>query len=373
MLFAKFGTMKVKSTIWATLSLLFLATGLDAQNTTMFAYMDYNNFFRSFKDGYFNQVDHQAVTEITLGDNVIPYYNNQRDFKVFDGTFSRLLTNQAVSYKSSDNYVAWNLGPLLYYYTDGKPHNLTSFGGNYWVKDSMVLFQDTRYNNLNIVYNGVISTLVTSSTDTPKPEILGENICVFRDNGDVFKVFYRGAIYELGVYNGFDFEFFAGTDLLAFNDPETRTFAVFEDGQFMDVENMRAQKVKVGRGFVAYQDNQGNLKVYSKGKLETISAFPQFWDVKDDLLIWGEANATHQWFKGEKTRITNFYVKEWQLKNDVFVFRNQLGGVSAAVAGKVTEITNVSNTEYRINGHGVMVQLFNKQVIVLYNGKLYRD
>jgi hypothetical protein len=351
----------------------FATSSVFAQTSTLFGYMDFNNFFRSFKDGTFNQVDHQAVTEVSLGDNMIAYFNNQRDFKVYDGTFSRVLTNQAVKYKSSDNYIAWNLGPLLYYYTDGKPHNLTSFGGDYWVKDSLVVFQDTRYNSLNVVYNGKITSLVTSTTDIPVPEIIGENIVLYRDNGDVFRVFYQGESYELGVYNGFNFEFFVGTDILAFNDPESRTFAIFENGKFLDVEPMHAQKVKVGRGFVAYQDNQGNLKVYSNGNIETVSAFPQFWDVRDDVLIWGEANFTHQWFKGKTSKLANFYITEWQLKNDVVVFRNLLGGVSASVAGKVTEITNVTNTEYRINGHGVMVQLFNKQVIILYNDKLYRD
>lgn len=361
-----------KLTLFIAIS-IFGINSVNSQQSTMFAYVDFNNMFRSFKDGYFNQIDHQLPLDYALGDNVIAYFNNQRDFKVYDGTFSRLLTNQAVQYKSSDNYIAWNLGPLLYYYTEGKPHNLTSFGGEYWVKDSMVLFQDTRYNTLNIVYKGKIQTLVTSSTEIPKPEILGENIVVYRDNGDVFKVFYKGEIFELGVYNGFDFEFFAGTDLLAFNDPETRTFAIFQNGEFLDLEEMRAQKVKVGRGFIAYQDNQGNLKVYSKGKTEIVSAYPQFWDVKDDVMIWGEANSTYEWFNNEKIKIANFYLKEWQLKNDVVVFRNILGGVSATVAGKLYEISNVTNTDYKINGHGVLVQLFNKQVIVLYNGKLYRD
>ena len=64
---------------------MLFSTGLFAQKQTVFAYMDYNNFFHSFKDGYFNQVDHQAVTNIAYGDEVIAYYNNQRDFKIYDG------------------------------------------------------------------------------------------------------------------------------------------------------------------------------------------------------------------------------------------------------------------------------------------------
>jgi hypothetical protein len=356
-----------------TFYLLLFSTSLFAQKQTVFAYMDYNNFFHSFKDGYFNQVDHQAVTGLVLGDEVLAYYNNQRDFKIFDGTFSRVMTNQPATFKTSDHLAAWNIGQLIYYYENGKPHNLTSFGGDYWVTDSLITFQDTRYNALNVVYQGKVTTLVQSSTDLPVPVVQGDNVLVYKDNGDIYKVFYHGMTYDLGTYNGTEFEFFAGTDIVAFNDPQTRTFAVFQDGEFLDVEEFRAPKVKAGRGFVAYEDLQGNLKVYGKGKYETLSSFAQFWDAKDDLVAWGDANTTYQYYKGEKKNVANFVVKDWRMKNDVFAFRTLMGGVAASVGGVYKEITTINNTDYVINGHGVMVTLPNRSVMVLYNGQIYRD
>lgn len=344
-----------------------------AQRQTIFAYTDFNNFFQTFKNGYFTQIDHLAVRNVVLGDEVVAYYNAQGDFKIFDGTVSRLITNQAVEFKSSDYLAAWNLGPLLYYYKDGKPHNLTSFGANYWVTDSIITFQDTRYNSLNVVYKGQITTLVQSTTDLPEPVVQGDNILVFKDNGDVYKVFYQGAIYELGTYNGTDFQFFAGTDILAFNDPQTRTFAIFEHGEFFDVEEFLAPKVKAGRGFIAYEDLQGNLKCYRNGAVETLSSYAQFWDCKDDLAIWGDANSTYQRYKGTTSKLANYIVKKWALKNDVVAFETMMGGVSASVAGVVKEITTMTTTEFFINGHGVLVSLPNRSVIVLYNGQLYRN
>ncbi len=368
MVFANFGTMK----LW-TFGFLLLSSSLFAQKQTVFAYMDYNNFFHSFKDGYFNQVDHQAVTGIAYGDEVIAYYNNQRDFKIYDGTFSRVMTNQPATFKISDHMAAWNIGQLVYYYENGKPHNLTSFGADYWVTDSLITFQDTRYNALNVVYKGKISTLVQSTMGLPAPVVQGDNLVVFKDNGDIYKVFYRGQIYDIGTYNGTDFEFFAGTDILGFNDPQTRTFAVFQDGEFFDVEEFRSPKVKAGRGFVAYEDLQGNLKYYGKGKYETLSSFAQFWDAKDDLVVWGDANTTYQFFKGEKKNLANFVVKEWQMKNDVVAFRTLMGGVGASIGGVYKEVTSINDTDFIINGHGVMVQMKNRAVIVLYNGQIYRD
>lgn len=352
---------------------LTLSSSLFAQRQTIFAYTDFNNFFQSFKNGYFNRVDHQAVTGVVLGDEMIAYYNSQRDFKIFDGTVSRLITNQVVQFKSSDYLAAWNLGPLLYYYQDGKPRNLTSFGRKYWVTDSLITFQDTRYNSLNVVYKGQISTLVQSTTELPEPIVQGDNILVYKDNGEIYKVFYQGQTYDLGTYNGTEFQFFAGTDILAFNDPQTRTFAVFQNGEFLDVEEFHAPKVKAGRGFIAYEDLQGNLKYYSNGKFETLSSYAQFWDAKDDLVVWGDANSTYQYYKNEKKNLANFLIKEWKMKNDVVAFKTLMGGVAASVGGVFREITSINNTEFAINGHGVMVTLPNRSVMILYNGQIFRD
>jgi hypothetical protein len=307
-----------------------------------------------------------------MGDEVIAYYNVQADFKIFDGTFARLITNQSVNFKSSDHLAAWNLGPLLYYYENGKPKNLTSFGGNYWVTDSLITFQDTRFNSLSVVYRGNIIPLMQSTTEIPSPVVQGENLVVFKDNGDVFKVFYQGNVFEIGAYNGTDYKFFAGTDILAFNDPQTRTFAVFQKGEFVDVEEFHSPKVKAGRGFVVYEDLQGNLKYYGNGEIQTLSSYPQFWDAKDDIALWGDATNTYQLIKGVKKTVAGFLIKEWQLKNDVVAYRTQVGGVAASVNGENKEITTIYNPEFVINGHGVMVTLQNKSVIILYNGQLYR-
>lgn len=131
-----------------------------AQKQTIFAFSDINRYFHAFKDGYFSQIDNLDVSSVVMGDEVIAYYNVQADFKIFDGTFARLITNQSVNFKSSDHLAAWNLGPLLYYYENGKPKNLTSFGGNYWVTDSLITFQDTRFNSLSVVYRGNIIPLM---------------------------------------------------------------------------------------------------------------------------------------------------------------------------------------------------------------------
>jgi len=50
-----------------------------------------------------------------------------------------------------------------------------------------------------------------------------------------------------------------------------------------------------------------------------------------------------------------------------------MGGVGASVGGVYKEVTTINNTDFIINGHGVMVTLPNRAVIVLFNGQIFRD
>ena len=343
---------------------------------TLFSFTDFNNWFQVFRDGYFIQIEHNAVSDVTIGDEMVAYVNSQKDFKIYDGTSAKILTNQIVTYKMSDHLLAWNLGPIINYWENGKPHSITSFGGEYAVGDSVIVYQDTRYNTVNAIYKGTTTQLYQLTGDLYMPEVIGDNIVVFRDNGNLYKVFWRGKIYELGVWSGSggqNYEFVAGTDMVAFNDPATRTFAIFENGEFMDVESIFVSKYKVGRGFVVYEDVQGNLKYYGKGERKDLASFFQFWDAKDDVVLWGESNSAYTLSGGEKKQVCNYSPKEWLLKNDVIAFRSNVGGVAAYINGTLKDITTLSNTEYVINNHSVFVTQSNRSVIAWFNGQLYRD
>jgi hypothetical protein len=63
--------------------------------------------------------------------------------------------------------------------------------------------------------------------------------------------------------------------------------------------------------------------------------------------------------------------KDYQLKNNVFAFRNLMGGVSVFMNGKLTELTNQPDAIYAIYGNLVLVELFNKSFLVFKDGKKF--
>ena len=277
-----------------------------------------------------------------------------------------------VQYQVSDHLMAYNIGPTLNIWDEGKLKTLTYFAKDYVVKDSIIVYEDTRFNTVNVYWNKQTFELYRLTGEMYMPEVIGDNILAFKDNGNFYKVFWRGQIYDLGIWNN-TIDFQAGTDIVCFNDPTTRTFAVFENGQFLDVEQFYMKKYKAGRGFIVYEDLNSNLKMYKNGENQILSNFSaSFWEVQDDLVVWGENSFVYAFQNGQKIQTSNFMPKDYLMKNNVFAFRNILGGVSALIDGKVTEISNQADAEYEIYGNVVLVKLFNRTFIVLKNGRKFQ-
>ena len=349
----------------------FLAISCFAQHSIPF--VDFNFYFRAFQDESFRVIELQRIQGYKAGDDFTAYIDNRGNLRVYDGEKISDVTNLNVNYQVSDFLMAWNVGPTVNLWDHGFQKTLTFNGRNYSVKDSIVVFEDLRYNSINVYEKGKIKTLYTVVDELYMPVFIGENIVAFKDNGDFYKVYWNGQIYDLGVWNG-DITFQGGTDILTFNDPTTRTFAVFDKGEFLDVESFYMKKFKAGRGFIVYEDLNGNLFHYQNGVKTQLSNFTsQLWDVKDDIVIWSENSYIYSFSNKVKVNVCNYMPEDYLLKNNVFAFRNIMGGVSAFVDGKVIDISNQKDATYEIYGNSVIVQLFNSSFIVLKNGVKYNS
>jgi hypothetical protein len=350
--------------------LIVFSFSLSAQKVIPF--VDFNNYFRSFENENFRQLEFQQIREFKAGDEFVAYIDTKGNLRVYDGNERKDISNMNVEYKVSDHLMAYSISATLNMWDAGKLRTLTYFARDFDVKDSIIVFGDTRFNTVNVYWNKEIYPLYQLTTELYMPEVIGDNIVAFKDNGNFYKVFWRGKIYDLGVWNT-AIEFQAGTDILCFNDPTTRTFAIFENGEFLDVEQFYMKKYKAGRGFIVYEDLNSNLIMYKNGKKEQLSNFSaNFWEVKDDLVVWGENSFIYAFQNGVKVQVSNYTPKDYLLKNNVFAFRNIMGGVSVLMDGKVHEISNQTDAEYEIYGNSVLVKLFNRSFIVFKNGKKYQ-
>lgn len=348
----------------------FLSTLSFAQKVIPF--VDFNTYFRSFELDNFKVLEMQPIKEFKAGDDLVAYIDTRGNLLIYDGEVRQEISNMNVKYQVSDHLMAYSIGPTLNMWDDGKLRTLTYNSKEYKVMDSIIVFEDTRYNTVSAYWHKQIFPLYTVTGEQYMPLDIGENIVAFKDNGNFYRVFWNGQIYDLGVWNN-AIDFQVGTDILCFNDPTQRSFAVFENGQFLDVEPTYMKSYKAGRGFIVYEDLNSNLMYYKNGKKEMLTNFSaSFWAVKDDIVVWGENGYVYAYQNGEKLRVCTFIPADYLLKNNVFAFRNMMGGVSALVNGTVKEISTMPNAEFEIYGNAVLVKLFNSTFLVYKNGKIFQ-
>jgi len=352
-------------------TILLRASCLSAQ--TVLPFRDFNNFFLTYENGGFKTLEIQPVIDYQAGDEFVAYIDTRGNLRVYDGRQRKDITNLNVVYQVSDHLLGYMIGPTLNMWERGRLQTLTYFGRNFTVKDSLILYEDTRFNTLNLYWRKNTMPLATIIGDLSIPSTVGENIVVFKDNGNLYKIFYEGLIYEIFSWSG-AVDFQLGTDILCFNDPTTRTFVAFENGIFSDVESQYMRKYKAGRGFIVYEDLNSNLWYYRKGEKILLTNFiSSFWDVRDDVVVWGENNYMFTLVDDQKIQIANFIPSTWEIKNNTIAYRNIMGGVSAVVNGISTDITLLPDSEFKILGNSVLVKLFNSSHLVLSDGKIYSN
>jgi hypothetical protein len=329
--------------------------------------------FKVFQDGLVRQLDHMAPLEVQVGDNVIGFIANNRDLRVYDGKKVTTLSGLVSNFQVSDNFIALQNGPILSVWQDGKGQWLTNFGRRYVVTDSLLVFEDTQMNSVRVWYNGTVQDLYTVIGDIYLPRFIGDNVLAFEIIGGTHYIFHSGKMYEIDTYRQ-KVEFSCGRDIAAFNDPLTRTFAIYENGQFFDLEEMHAVKFQAGIKCITYIDQNQNMWYYRGGKKQILANFsPDYWDANDHCVVWGEGDQFFVWDGIQKVVGAYYRPEFWVIKNSVVAFKNQLGGVDCVIDGKLINITNEPMVNLFISGETVVIELANKNFMAYSNGRKIRS
>jgi hypothetical protein len=336
--------------------------------------LDFNKYFVSFQDGFFRPIEIQPIVSYKAGDEMVAYIDTRGNLKIYDGKERIDVTTLNVDYQVSDHLMAYRIAQGLRMWDAGKFTVLTNFGREYVVKDSLIVFEDIRYQALNVYWNQKVESLVTITNGVSMNASVGENLVVYKDNSNTYFVYWHGQKFEIGTYNEEVLDFQLGTDVMCFKDPYTQSFYVFDQGNFLELESFPIKKYKAGRGFVVYEDMNGNLWHYQNGQKTALSNFSsELWDVKDDICVWMENSYFFAYTNGQRVQVATYQPQAYLLKNNVLVYRNIIGGVSALVDGVSKEITNFPQADFEIYGSKVLVKLPNQTSVVLMNGKLYAN
>ena len=93
--------------------------------------VDFNNWFKSFENGAFKQLDFQPIKEFKAGDDLVGYIDVRGNLRVYDGENIKDLSNVNVEYIVSDHLLTWKIGETLNLWDQGELKTLSYRCGNY--------------------------------------------------------------------------------------------------------------------------------------------------------------------------------------------------------------------------------------------------
>lgn len=329
--------------------------------------------FKIFQDGVVRQLEHLPPLEVQVGDNIVGFISNNRDLRVYDGKKVTTLSGLVSSFQVSDNILVMKNGSIVSVWSNGVGQWLTNFGRSCIVTDSLLVYEDTQMNSVSAWYKGKSYDLYTVIGETYLPRSVGDNLVAFEVIGGTHYIFHSGNFYEIDTYRE-KVNFSCGRDIAAFNDPFTRTFAIYEKGDFFDLEEMFAKKFIAGISCVTYVDQNENLNYYRGGKKEVLSNYsPDYWDANDHCVLWGEGEQCFVWDGIRRTVAAYYRPERWIIKNGVVAFKNQLGGVDCVMNGQTVNITNEPMVDFYISGETVVIELVNKNFLAYSGGRKIRS
>lgn len=338
----------------------------------VFPFINNMDYLKSFQNGRERQVDYLRPIDLKYSEEIIAYIDNKSDFFIYDGQSKEKMTGLANNYKIGINIAAWNTGPIVSVWDNGKQHVLTQFGGRYKVSDSMVVFEDRRDNAIRVYYQDSIYDLYYSVSNLTFPGAIGSNSVAFVGNGNVHYSFIAGKKLEIGVIND-PVNYKSGGNIIAFNDPFNQSFAIALPNEILDVETITVNDYKTGYDLVVYRDRNQNLKGYIDYQLVTLSNYSaQFYEVFRDVVVWGENGVFYTYMDGKKYEICNYIPEDYKIRNGIVAFRNMNGGVSVFYNEQVKIISNLSGAPFEVNGSTVRVQVNKGNFIFFKNGKTYQ-
>jgi hypothetical protein len=337
----------------------------------VFPYMDNVGYMRSFENGFSRQVEFLPPVDVKYSEKIIAYIDNKNDLFIYDGRQKEMLSNMASSYQIGYHIAAWNTGPILNVWDNGKKRTLTRFGRNYVVSDSLVVFEDLMENAIRVYYQDSIYELYRTVGPPIFPAAVGSNTVAFEGNGNVHYAFVAGRILEIGVINDV-VKYSTGGNKVAFNDPFNQSFAVVQAKEIVDVESIQIRDYKAGNDIVVYRDLNNQLLCYMNNEVIELSNYSaRSYEVFRNTVVWNEAGLFFAFDGKQKYELANYIPEEYKIRDGIVAFRNLNGGVSMFANGEVKVISNLPNAPFEVNGTTVRVQVNRGNFIFFKDGKSF--
>jgi hypothetical protein len=335
------------------------------------AYTSIQNQVMVWDNGILRKIDYLPPVELRVGRNNIPYLDNARSFKVYYRGGVRTLNNGFTNaFRTSDNLSIFLNAKSLNVFDQGTVKNLTLLCNEYYLGDSLVVFQDGIRNEYKAYYNGTIYPIESYLAGNALQNIkVSDNIAAYNNYARQFHLFYEGNIITQEEYavNGFD----VGRNTVAYLDAGN-VFKIFHAGKTIIAENFPPLSYTAGDNLVAYVSNDGYFKIYYGDSIYNMGYFRPDYQVGDNVVAFRDAGGYFRvFYKGDVTQLESYYPDNYSIQYNSLVYQNRAHVLRMFSAGEVFDVSAADIADWELNYDVLRYRIGDNFYRIFYNGQEY--
>lgn len=199
----------------------------------------------------------------------------------------------------------------------------------------------------------------------------GDNLFAFVNSlTKEFTVFYMGEIFVLDSYAE-EMHYQAGADILAFTDVPDQTFNVFYKGEIIELDLYQPQSFQVGDQILAYLDNQEDLKFFENGQVKNITSEPEFYEMKDHILVFEDQGSFKTVCNGQTYIIEQFIPRPYYIDENTLAYLEHNEFVKIFQYCSHITAESVDVITFKMVRDIIVYSESDDEVKVYFNGQIY--
>lgn len=344
-----------------------------SQSQYLAAFEDHLEQFWAFEAGTFTLLEEEKIAEFQVGGTLIAYLDDVSNFKIYQyGKVQTLMEVAQVKFTATDYLLGYSLFDTLFVFDGGIIKKLSSDCEEYLVKDSLIVWQTRSDKSLQVYYKGMTSTIAEDLVGFDlKPFMAGDNLFAFvNPSTQEFITFYMGKLSVLDSYAEV-MHYQAGCDILAFTDSLDQAFNAFYHGEVLELDLYQPKSFQVGDQVLAYHDDSGNLKFFEHGQVQTLTSNPEFYEVRDHILVFEEQGSFKTVCNGQVYIIEQYIPQPYYLDVNTIAYLEHNESIRVFQHCEHIVANKVDVIKFNMVRDVIVYSENEEEVKVYFNGEVY--
>ena len=366
--------MQDKSTyLWIALllSLMLMMTGR-VRGQGHAAFTNFRDHFYVFDKGHFRQLEHLPILSYQVAKWGVAYQRNDGALMIYHNGVKNKLSEIVEDYQITEGLLVYTYNNTLFVY-EGRDKTILSMNApRYKIDEELVAYYDQIDKMFKVYYKGQTFDVESALSNPPVSDFqVGDNMVAYLDPNNYLQAFFEGATRRLMLARGRP-SYQVDRNLVVYYDVTRSSLQLFHLYGQRQLATFRPVSYKVADERVAFVDNDGSFRLYENDQIKTLSTLtPDFYVLRDSLLIYGQQNELMAYYDGQIQRLENFIPAKMEYGFNTMAYLNERNHLRVFQRGELKTLSYEPVNRFEVFWDVVWFNLGVNTNKVYYNGKIY--